>query len=58
MPSDNEQVKHYVTYKGDICEYVGKAVIFGKTYYDIIVNGVRKTVSASECAVTKKSNQN
>lgn len=51
MPSnDTEQTKQYVIYKGENCEWLKQANLFGKVYYDIIYKGIRKTVPASSCS--------
>ena len=49
MPSDTER-KQYVYYGKDLVEYLGQAVIFGKVYYDIRWNGLKKTVPMSMCS--------
>ena len=53
MPSDTER-KQYVYYGKDLVEYLGQAVIFGKVYYDIRWNGLKKTVPMSMCSAELK----
>lgn len=53
MPSDTER-KQYVYFGGKRVEYLKQATIFGKPYYDILINGIRKTVPASMCSAEPK----
>ena len=55
MLSDTER-KKYVYFGDVLCEYLGMAELFGKTYYEIMFNGVRKTVPASRCKPEKQNN--
>ena len=48
MASDTER-KQYVYFGGKQVEFLKQATIFGKPYYDIVINGVKKTVPASMC---------
>ena len=53
MLSDTER-KQYVYFGGKQVEFLQQATIFGKTYYDIVINGIRKTVPASMCSAEPK----
>lgn len=53
MSSDTER-KQYVYFGGKRVEYLKQATIFGKPYYDIKVNGIRRTVPASMCTTEPK----
>ena len=57
MLSDTERLKQYVYFGGKRVEYLKQATIFGKPYYDIIVNGIRRTVPASMCTAEPKQDQ-
>ena len=54
MLSDTERMKQYVYFGNVRVEYLGQAMIFGKPYYDIVINGMRKTVPASMCTAEPK----
>lgn len=49
MAASDTERSEYVIYKNAYCRFLGQATVFGKVYYDILVNGIRKTVPASEC---------
>lgn len=53
MLSDTER-KQYVYFGGKQVEFLKQATIFGKPYYDIVINGIRKTVPASMCSAELK----
>ena len=57
MPSDTER-KQYVYFCGKPAQFIKQATIFGKPYYDIVVNGIKKTVPASMCTAELKQQEN
>lgn len=53
MPSDTER-KQYVFFGTKKVELLKSATVFGKPYYEILVDGMIRTVPASMCSAEPK----